>query len=135
MNLHWVRSRNLFCGRGDLIIGSHSGSGNSYAERPPERTKMGARAAPKRAPVCAAGADLEFVHFCASIRGEALSGKFQIRVNRCFWGLNRCFVHQSVRPEIFVSTLGMMHIRIMGLSQRISAEGADHISLGQRPRR
>jgi len=86
MNLHWVRSRNLFCGRGDLIIGSHSGSGNSCPGRALKHTKMGARAAPKRAPVCAAGADLEFVHFCASIRGEALSGGFQIRINRSFSG-------------------------------------------------
>ena len=72
---------------------------------------------------------------CASIRGEALSGEFQIRISRYFRGLNRCFVHQSVRSKIFVSAPGMMHIRIMGLSQRISAEGATYISLGQRPRR
>jgi len=73
--------------------------------------------------------------FCASIRGEALSGEFQIRINRCFRGLNRCFVQQPVRSEIMVTAPGMMHIRIMGLSQRISAEGANYISLGQRPRR
>jgi hypothetical protein len=73
--------------------------------------------------------------FRASIRGEALSGEFQMRIIPCFWGLNRCFAQQPVKSGIFVSTPGMMHMRIMGLSQSTNAEGANHISLGRRPRR
>jgi hypothetical protein len=37
-------------------------------------------------------------------------------------------------PRVAPYTPRMMHIRIMRLSQRISAEGANYISLGQRPR-
>jgi len=42
-------------------------------------------------------------------------------------------VQQPVKPKIFVSTPGIMHIRIMGLSRRISAEGATYISRGNAP--
>ena len=71
----------------------------------------------------------------ASIGGEALSGEFQIRIDRSFSGVNRCYVQQPVRSKTLVSTPGMVPIKIMGLSRRISAEGANYISLGQRPRR
>jgi hypothetical protein len=71
----------------------------------------------------------------ASATRKVPSGEFQIRINRRFCGLNRCFVRQSVRSKTFGGAPGMMHILSMGLSQRISAEGATYVSLGQRPHR